>query len=194
MALSSHGFSQRVDRRRPAAIFRRLREASLGRPRAPVAELVDALDSKSSSARSAGSIPARGTILLRAAALRRIAAAKIAKQDALRSLSETRAKTDGATKPVNFLIQLSNNQPDAPPHSRGSSCPSCAGRVSLNNREGTGKAGCLGAPAASRAKNKKHTSKSPQVHRNNPAFPARLVLTASFVLSLVIGLSCHHPP
>src|SRR3569833_1560541 len=40
--------------------------ASLSRPRdnanAPVAELVDALDSKSSSARSAGSIPARGTI------------------------------------------------------------------------------------------------------------------------------------
>ena len=36
----------------------------LGRcPKAPVAELVDALDSKSSSARSAGSIPARGTIL-----------------------------------------------------------------------------------------------------------------------------------
>jgi hypothetical protein len=31
--------------------------------KAPVAELVDALDSKSSSARSAGSIPARGTIL-----------------------------------------------------------------------------------------------------------------------------------
>ena len=30
---------------------------------APVAELVDALDSKSSSARSAGSIPARGTTL-----------------------------------------------------------------------------------------------------------------------------------
>jgi hypothetical protein len=35
--------------------------------KAPVAELVDALDSKSSSARSAGSIPARGTI--RASAL-----------------------------------------------------------------------------------------------------------------------------
>src|ERR1700742_3009908 len=31
------------------------------RASAPVAELVDALDSKSSSARSAGSIPARGT-------------------------------------------------------------------------------------------------------------------------------------
>src|SRR4029079_12994520 len=35
--------------------------ASAPRPKAPVAELVDALDSKSSSARSAGSIPARGT-------------------------------------------------------------------------------------------------------------------------------------
>jgi hypothetical protein len=39
----------------------------------------------------------------------------------------------------------------------------------------------------------KDTSKSPQVRRNIPAFPARLVLTACFVLSLVIGLSCHHP-
>lgn len=36
----------------------RLKNAS----RAPVVELVDALDSKSSSERSAGSIPARGTI------------------------------------------------------------------------------------------------------------------------------------
>ena len=34
--------------------------------RAPLAELVDALDSKSSSERSAGSIPAWGTILFRA--------------------------------------------------------------------------------------------------------------------------------
>jgi hypothetical protein len=53
----------RVDRQSPPAIFRRLRD--LGLPadvrQAPVAELVDALDSKSSSARSAGSIPARGT-------------------------------------------------------------------------------------------------------------------------------------
>ncbi len=32
--------------------------------RAPMAELVDASDSKSDSARSAGSIPARGTIIL----------------------------------------------------------------------------------------------------------------------------------
>lgn len=54
----------RVDPALSMAIVRRLRDAPLkGRPRAPVAELVDALDSKSSSARSAGSIPARGTTL-----------------------------------------------------------------------------------------------------------------------------------
>ena len=57
--------SARVDPRRPPAIFRPLRRTGLmpPRPKAPVAELVDALDSKSSSARSAGSIPARGTNL-----------------------------------------------------------------------------------------------------------------------------------
>jgi hypothetical protein len=38
---------------------------------------------------------------------------------------------------------------------------------------------------------KAHELKSPQVHRNDPAFPARVVLTACFVLSPVIGLSCH---
>jgi hypothetical protein len=33
---------------------------------------------------------------------------------------------------------------------------------------------------------------SPQVHRIHPAFPHAMVLTVSFGLSLVIGLSCHH--
>ena len=46
------------------------------------------------------------------------------------------------------------------------------------------------APAASCAK-EKHTSKSPQVRRSNPALPARVVLTASFVISSVNGLCCH---
>src|SRR5207245_2505782 len=55
--------SARVDPEAPPAIFRPLRRTGppAPRPKAPVAELVDALDSKSSSARSAGSIPARGT-------------------------------------------------------------------------------------------------------------------------------------
>ncbi len=38
---------------------------------------------------------------------------------------------------------------------------------------------------------RKHASKSPQVRRNSPAFPARMVLTVSFVVSLVIGCSIH---
>ena len=62
-ALSRHATitSARVDPEAPPAIFRPLRRTGpFGpRPKAPVAELVDALDSKSSSARSAGSIPAR---------------------------------------------------------------------------------------------------------------------------------------
>jgi hypothetical protein len=46
------------------------------------------------------------------------------------------------------------------------------------------------APAASRANDRKHTSQSPQVHRNNPAFPAQW-FTAYIVLSSVTGLVCH---
>ena len=55
--------SARVDPEAPPAIFPPAspHRASTLCPKAPVAELVDALDSKSSSARSAGSIPARGT-------------------------------------------------------------------------------------------------------------------------------------
>jgi hypothetical protein len=45
----------------------------------------------------------------------------------------------------------------------------------------------LNAPAASRANDKKHTSQSPQVHRNNPAFPAQW-FTAYSALSSVTGL------
>jgi hypothetical protein len=43
-------------------------------------------------------------------------------------------------------------------------------------------------------KSEKHTSKSPQVHRIAPAFPARMVLTVSSALSPVNGLSCHRHP
>jgi hypothetical protein len=49
------------------------------------------------------------------------------------------------------------------------------------------------APAASRAKNKKHTSKVTTGTPKHPGIPRAMVLTASFALSLVIGLSCHHP-
>ena len=50
-----------------------------------------------------------------------------------------------------------------------------------------------GMPGARRTRSsackiKKHADKSPQVRRNIPALPARMVLTASFVLSPAIGL------
>jgi hypothetical protein len=38
---------------------------------------------------------------------------------------------------------------------------------------------------------KAHELQSPQVWPDRPAFPARLVLTVSFVLFPVIGLFCH---
>ena len=52
-----------------------------------------------------------------------------------------------------------------------------------------------GMPGAGRTrslawKSKNHTSQSPQVRRNDPALPARMVLTVSFVLSPETGLSC----
>jgi hypothetical protein len=63
ITLECFAVQARVDPLCAPAIFRRLRDTGLAADArcAPVAELVDALDSKSSSARSAGSIPARGT-------------------------------------------------------------------------------------------------------------------------------------
>jgi hypothetical protein len=43
-----------------------------------------------------------------------------------------------------------------------------------------------------RVQNKKHADKSPQVHRSR-RHSLRDGFTVSFVLSLVIGLCCHHP-
>src|SRR5215218_7060959 len=38
---------------------------------------------------------------------------------------------------------------------------------------------------------REHTRIAPWVHRTDPAFPHAMVLTGSFVISPVIGLSCH---
>ncbi len=56
--------------------------------------------------------------------------------------------------------------------------------ISLEKSRAQGKPGAQPAPIASRAKYKKHTSKSPQVRRNQPAFPAQW-LTAYVALSPV---------
>jgi hypothetical protein len=52
--------------------------------------------------------------------------------------------------------------------------------------EGAGKAGCQAAPAARAQKSTRGSHH--RFDRIDPAFPARMVLTVSFVLSLVIGL------
>src|SRR5581483_5339465 len=84
------------------------------------------------------------------------------------------------------------NHLDMPPHSRGLFRPSYTQPCPSESR-GRRESRMLGAPAASRPKK---TRTRVSHHRSAgviPAFPARLVLTAFFALSLVIGLSCHHP-
>jgi hypothetical protein len=56
--------------------------------------------------------------------------------------------------------------------------------------EGAGNAGRPMHPQPCVRKVKAHKSKSPQVHRTNPALPARMVLTVSFVVSPETGLCC----
>ncbi len=61
--------------------------------------------------------------------------------------------------------------------------------VTLANREGAGNAGCIGAPAALRAK-VKSTQASHHRFAGCPGIPCAMVLTVYSVISLAIGLSC----
>ena len=65
-----------------------------------------------------------------------------------------------------------------------------ATNMPLGESEGAGKAGCAMHPQPRVRMIIKHTSQSPQVHRNIPAFPAQW-FTAYTALSPVIGLVCH---
>jgi hypothetical protein len=62
---------------------------------------------------------------------------------------------------------------------------------SPHKTEGVGNAGCPPHPQPRVQSEGSTRVSSPQVHRNHPAFPHAMVLTAYFVLSPVIGLSCH---
>jgi hypothetical protein len=83
------------------------------------------------------------------------------------------------------------------PH-RGAMHPNCVQRFAPKNKgvarplsKGVGNAGCPLHPQP-RAQSVESTRvQPPQVHRDHPAFPHAMVLTVSFVLSPVIGLSCH---
>jgi cytochrome c biogenesis protein ResB len=58
--------------------------------------------------------------------------------------------------------------------------------------KGAGNAGGSNTPAASRADKKAHEFVTTGLP-NDPGIPRAMVLTVSFVVSLVIGLCCHHP-
>jgi hypothetical protein len=63
------------------------------------------------------------------------------------------------------------------PHSRGTPCPSHASAVRPRRAWGMPGAQCTRSLAC---KNRKHASKSPRSHRDHPAFPHAMVLTAYF--------------
>jgi hypothetical protein len=108
------------------------------------------------------------------------------------------------------LVIISNSA--KPPHSRGMICPSFATSSGPRKRRAQesrmlcapagvpvltlrtrGETGRMSNPHTSLASKESRTRVStPQVRRSDPAFPARLVFTVFFALSLVIGLSCHH--
>jgi hypothetical protein len=80
---------------------------------------------------------------------------------------------------------------DTPPPSRGMNCPSCAKTFSAMNHRGR-----RGMPGARRTRSlaceiKKHTSVVATGSPRTPGIPCAMVLTVSFVLFPVTGLSCH---
>src|SRR5215218_8526204 len=69
---------------------------------------------------------------------------------------------------------------------------SAGGLHECSPNKGRGECRVPNAPAASRAKWEVSTrASSPKVHRNHPAFPHAMVLTAYFVLSPATNSSCH---
>ena len=91
---------------------------------------------------------------------------------------------------VDALI-FQDNSAHAPP-SRGPHAARVFKNKSLRKREGAGNAGCFSAPVAPRAKNES-TQISPPQARRTFRHSLRDGVTVSSGLSLVIGLSCHHP-
>jgi len=82
---------------------------------------------------------------------------------------------------------------DEPLHSREAICLRViaeSSRPSLQRAQGMPGASTRPQPYVRIKKARKLSHR--RLAENVPAFPARMVLTVSFVVSLVIGLSCHH--
>jgi hypothetical protein len=76
-------------------------------------------------------------------------------------------------------------------HSRGEKFARALRNRCPSDPKGRRECRVLHAPIASYANKKAYECSHHRYARGNPAFPARLVLTVSFVISPVIGLSCH---
>jgi hypothetical protein len=92
---------------------------------------------------------------------------------------------------VAYAPRSNDGEPCTHPHPRGAIASELC-KLSSPDR-GRGECRVPAAPAASCVKNKTHelvTTGPP----GSPGIPTRVVLTASFVLSPVTGLSCHRRP
>src|ERR1700674_2207614 len=82
-----------------------------------------------------------------------------------------------------------------PAHSRDAQRPSHTQKSTASNNRGRGECRVPVAPAASRAKKTKHTSVvTARFTGETRHSRTRMVLTVSFALSPVTGLSCHRHP
>jgi hypothetical protein len=100
-------------------------------------------------------------------------------------------RTRGSFVPNTFPIQFSNSRIVTPPHSRGADHARAMHEVALEKNRGRRESRVPNAPAASRAKVKKHTSMVTTGSPELPDLPCAMVLTAYNVLSPVTGLFCH---
>jgi hypothetical protein len=88
----------------------------------------------------------------------------------------------------NFKHRVSANTAS---RSRGAIRPSFAINFLTLRSEGARKAGCALHPRSRVQNAQRKTHTSIQVQRRQSGFPCAMVLTVSFVLSPVTGLSCH---
>jgi hypothetical protein len=116
-----------------------------------------------------------------------------AENDGLIPRRRVSAVSRDAAKRV-VLVQLFKQPPrhsqDTVTRSRRACARVCPEQPPSENQRAQGMPGAQRAPAASRADGKRHASVVTTVTPVHPAFPARMVLTVSFVLSPETGLSC----
>src|ERR1700738_1862802 len=99
------------------------------------------------------------------------------------------AHLSGTTEIVQLNFQTAKPIPNAHAHSRCAMRPSCA--CTFRPGEGVGNAGCPPHPQPRVQSVGGTRVSSPPSHRDTRHSRTRAVLTAYFVLSPVIGLSCH---